>query len=216
VNPTGRRGFVIGVFGLISTLTIISYPTDARADSELRFVPNVVGQFDALALRPDGMAFDPASSPDASKCKHYQGMARMQGADGTPYLFVTRSGVKPSDTGISELLCGGSLVGDDPGNLLVVRMGSRDKNGERLRSNWLRRGPAYPDPRDAVVKTITFDGGPRGRRTVPAPGGRSTGTQEECNWSGTCSRSAWSPPMREAPAPPSCSSTCRSPRRRDS
>jgi hypothetical protein len=118
--------------------------------TEQRFVPDVVAQFNALALRPDGLAFDIGTSPDASKCKHYQGIARKQGPDGTPYLFVTKSGNVPT----------GCFGDDDYGNLLVVRMDSRDKTGERLRSNrFFRDELPHADVRDRVVTTISFDGG---------------------------------------------------------
>jgi hypothetical protein len=53
-------------------------------------------------------------------------------------------------------------VGDGPGNLLIVRMGSRPKDGERLRSNRLVRNTetedSTPNSADEVVKLITFDG----------------------------------------------------------
>lgn len=89
-------------------------------------------------------------------------MARKHGP-GVPYLFVTRSGNEPS--GVGGAGCSDS---DDPGNLLIVRLGSRDTNGERLRSNRLLRGwdssgtssmfGTPPDARDTVVKVINFDG----------------------------------------------------------
>jgi hypothetical protein len=135
-------------------LPILSAATAAAATdpapAQERFVPDVVAQFDALALRPDGLAFDIGNSPDPNTCQHYQGVARTQGADGTPYLFITRSGVVPTG-------CSGT---DDPGNLLVVKLGSRDRNGERLRSNRLFPDiPPFLHANDVVVKTISFDGG---------------------------------------------------------
>lgn len=115
-----------------------------------RFVPDVLAQFDALSPRPDGLAFDIGTSPDPNTCQHYQGIARGEGADGTPFLFVSRAGVLPT----------GCVGVRDEGNLLVVRMGSRDRNGERLRSNRLFRDlGAFADPRDVVTRTVTFDGG---------------------------------------------------------
>jgi hypothetical protein len=138
--------------------------------TEQRFVPDVAAQFNALTLRPEGLGFDRGSSPNPSFCKHYQGVVRKDGPDGTPYLFVTKSGNAPS-------AC--PQLDDSPGNLLVVRMGSRETTGERLRSNRLRRNSAVgydpptlntpPDSRDVVVRTISFDGG----ANWPAHGGTS-------------------------------------------
>ena len=131
------------------------------------FADDVESQFGALAFRPDGLAFDIGTSPDPRVCKHYQGLARVNGPDGTPYLFVSRSGNQPG--GIGAISC--PFEDDDPGNLLVVRLGSRDTDGERLRSNRLERGwpidgdfgvpigPTPPDARDRVVSTVFFDGG---------------------------------------------------------
>src|SRR5688572_29651620 len=58
------------------------------------FVPDVIVQFNALAVRPEALGFGLGGSPEPSICRHYQGMARAQGP-GTPYLFVTRSGNDP-------------------------------------------------------------------------------------------------------------------------
>jgi hypothetical protein len=103
----------------------------ARAQSavpEIYFVPNVETQFNELALRPEPFGF---GSPDSFSPTfldfHYQGIVRKHGP-GTPYLFVTRNR-------------------DGAGYLLVVRMGSRGTDGERLRSNrLLRDSPISPVP----------------------------------------------------------------------
>lgn len=68
----------------------------AGQDSAIRFVPDVEARFNALAVRVDPLGFHIGSSPNPSTCKHYQGLARVEGPDGTPYLFVTRSG--PSES----------------------------------------------------------------------------------------------------------------------
>ena len=41
------------------------------------FVPDVVGQFNALTERADAMGFHIGESPNPSTCKHYQGLARI-------------------------------------------------------------------------------------------------------------------------------------------
>jgi hypothetical protein len=138
--------------------------------SGITCVPNVVDQFNKLALRPEALGFNLGNSPEPEQCKHYQGLARRNGA-GVPYLFVSRSGNEPD--GVGGANCTDS---DDPGNLLIVRLGSRDTNGERLRSNRLVRNwdidgadrrhpqdptfpwPTPPDSADRTVRTILFDG----------------------------------------------------------
>jgi hypothetical protein len=63
------------------------------------------------------------------------------------------------DEGIAGVVCTGE---DDPANLLVVRLGSRDKNVERLRSNRLHRdrdiSDTAPPSVDTVVSFFTYDG----------------------------------------------------------
>lgn len=153
----------LGDRGLIATAV-----ADEAADPLLPvFLDDVEAQFGALSIRPDGLAFDIGTSPDPRLCKHYQGLARVNGPDGAPYLLVSRSGNQPG--GFGSISC--PFEDDDPGNLLVVRLGSRDTDGERLRSNRFRRGwpingdpdvpigSTPPDERDRVVNTIFFDGG---------------------------------------------------------
>lgn len=128
------------------------------------YPPDVVGQFKAITDRADALGFGIGDSPDPSLCRHYQGIARSSG-EGTPYLFVSRSGNQPPAPCIQwceEHNAPCSEVGDGPGNLLVVRMASRETDGERLRSNRLRHGTETADSApyagDEVVRTITFDG----------------------------------------------------------
>ncbi len=135
----------------------------AGAIAEIRFVPNVADQFNALTVRPDAMGFYRGDSPDPTSCKHYQGIVRLDAADGTPYFYVTRSGnIPPIPSAPDALACGEVIGSDDPGNLLVVRMDSRDKFGERLRSNRIHRvlyqTRTPPDTQDRVVTHFTFDG----------------------------------------------------------
>lgn len=129
-------------------------PAAAQVKQLPRFVPNVEDQFNALARRPDAMGFE-LNGPDPSQCRHMQGIARIDAADGTPYLLVSRSG---KDTGLACL----PGVGSSRANVYIVRMGSRDTDGERMRSNRLRRGvettDTPPDPQDTVVATLLFDG----------------------------------------------------------
>lgn len=142
--------------------------TVARAGNEMRFVPDVIGQFNDLSVRPDPLGFYRGGAPDPSLCKHFQGIVRVAAADGTPYFIVTRSGVVP-DEGICH------FGEDDPGNLLVVRLGSRDNDGERLRSNRLKRdtdiSDTAPPAEDTTVNFFTYDGTVEGFPSYGHPGG---------------------------------------------
>jgi hypothetical protein len=123
-----------------------------------RFVPDVVRQFNDLSERPDAMGFE-LRGPDPSACRHHQAIVRTEAADGTPYFIVSRSGILPP-----LLDCPYQAGGDGSptSNLYIIRMGSRDKHGERLRSNRLRRdlttSDTPPDQRDGVVRSIAYDG----------------------------------------------------------
>jgi len=126
-----------------------------RADG-MRFVPNVQQQFLALTEYPDPLGFHISTTPDPSMCRHYQAITRVDGADGTPFFLVTRSGNTPD--AVPELFCDDSPHEKRDGNLIVFRMGSRDKNGERLRSNRLRKNVHVDDtaPPAEDVATIFF------------------------------------------------------------
>lgn len=131
----------------------------------VHFLPDVVGQFSALSTRPDALGFHKGDSPNPSRCKHYQGMVRYQGSDDTPYFIISRSGNTPPIPNLPDGVSCGELNGgddDDPGNLLVIRMGSREKHGERMRSNRIRRNSENadtpPEANDALATYITFDG----------------------------------------------------------
>jgi hypothetical protein len=134
----------------------------ASGQPEIYFVPDVVDQFNKLALRPDALGFAKDGQPDPDLTRHFQGIVRRHGP-GTPYLFLSRSG--------NDADC--VFCNDAPGNIFIVRMTSRDTNGERLRSNRLIAGwpiaqvlpggvinpwPTPPDPRDKTVVRIDFNG----------------------------------------------------------
>jgi hypothetical protein len=129
-----------------------------RADG-MRFVPNVIEQFQALTERADPLGFHISTTPNPSMCRHYQAITRVDGADGTPFFLVTRSGNTPDIPILpDELVCDDSPHEKRDGNLIVFRMGSRDKNRERLRSNRLRKGVHVDDtaPPAEDVATIFF------------------------------------------------------------
>jgi hypothetical protein len=91
-------------------------------------------------------------------CKHLQGMARGTSSDGTPYFFFTRSGV-------NNCFC--PREKNSPGELWIVKMGSRSKDGERLGSNhnvqvekekYEREKTSRPPYRDRLRTIVRFDG----------------------------------------------------------
>ncbi|MDO8631135.1 MAG: hypothetical protein Q7R41_11645 [Phycisphaerales bacterium] len=151
---------------LISFLGLapVSAQTSDRPDG-MRFLPDVPGQFASLTERADALGFHISSSPNPSACKHYQAITRVDGANGTPFFLVTRSGILPDTIPVDPgLFCDDSPSETDNGNLIVFKMGSRDKNGERLRSNRLRKGQNVdgtpPPPEDvATIYFTVVDGG---------------------------------------------------------
>lgn len=124
------------------------------------FVPDLEAQFAALNVRADALGLDITTTPDPSSCKHYQSIVRVQGPDGTPFMIMTRSGNTPSFGYVPDgWLCDDSPGETGHGNLIVFRMDSRDKDGERLRSNRLEKGTQVddtrPDPADRATKFYT-------------------------------------------------------------
>ena len=122
-------------------------------------VPDVEGQF--LALKHHGEALgwhlptEEQGAPDPSIPDHYQGVARFPGT-GTPVLYVTQKDNNDND----------SQGGTTGGYLEVVRFGSRDTDGERLRSNlqvnaqsiFADTGNTPPPAEDTWASTIRFNG----------------------------------------------------------
>lgn len=144
-----------GIRAMLTFALLTLATTGAGAvDTTIPFLPDVEGQFASLAVRPEALAFRIGGAPEPTQCKHYQGLARSTGT-GTPYLFLSWSGNAPSPD-----LCGDSS--DDPGALLVVRLGTRGTNGERMRSNRLLRGvdiaDTIPAAVDANIRTILLNG----------------------------------------------------------
>jgi len=120
-------------------------------------VPDVVTAFNALKHHGEAMGFNmgagaplapgPGRTDDPTGKTHYQGIQRWQAPGlGTPYLFVTRAGVTDSDRA----------------NMLIVRMGTREPAGERMRSNRLLKDKSTnetpPPASDVVVQNWNFAG----------------------------------------------------------
>jgi hypothetical protein len=150
---------------LLSIVTVNALIAQAGDPREgIRYVPDVVNQFFYLSQTADALGLNITTTPDPSACRHYQGMVRTADANGTPFFLVTRSGNTPSLPGPDEGLCDDSPGETRNGHLVVFKLDSRDKNGERLRSNRLLRN-AYvdftPPPMalDRATVYFTFIGG---------------------------------------------------------
>ena len=161
-----RRFLSVGAGLAVVSLTVpalVGAQSTGRPDGMV-FLPDVPGQFRALTERPEALGLHISTTPDPSACRHYQGIGRVDGADGTPFFMVTRSGNTPELPGPNELLCDDSDGEKRNGNLIVFRMGSREKLGERMRSNRLRKGvhvdsTAPPAEDTATIYFTVVEGG---------------------------------------------------------
>lgn len=110
-----------------------------------RWVPSGAAAFDHLSRKPDALGIQrTALAPEPSTFMHYQGIARVDAADGTPYFIISKGGV--------------GAVDDEPGYLTVARMGSRDRDGERLRTNLYPGTCAANLAQDQTILSIALDG----------------------------------------------------------
>ena len=134
--------------------------TSGRPDG-MRFVPDVTHQVRQLMERPDALGFHIDQMPDPSSCKHYQGIMRVDA--GSPYFLVTRSGNLPGQDPTGGLGCNDSDGETDNGHVMIVRMDSRPRHGERLRSNRLHPDLAIddtvPPTADRGIRYFTVVGG---------------------------------------------------------
>lgn len=125
-------------------LTLVASTATATVDNQC--VPDVDVQFRALDSHGDAMGYhlgrfsgDTECFDDCDYCmSHYQGIVRKPGA-GVPFFYVSKN--------------------NGP-EILVVQMGSRDLNGERLRSNRFVRGSTteftLPPFVDGEIATAAF------------------------------------------------------------
>jgi len=125
-------------------------------------VDDVVSQFVTLSHHPDPISVNQGVGQDSTLCKHYQGVVRHYGLDGTPYLIISRSGQRASCA-----FCGFDCS-DDPAEVVFARMGTRPKHGERMRSNILNPNLSFkdttPPSQDIIETSMVFDG--TGNRTA--------------------------------------------------
>lgn len=130
-------------------------------------------QFKSMPSINNKLAFNIPSGIDFGSffpCKHFQGMARVTSADGKPYFFLTKSGTHTGSCSSDK---------DSPGELWIVKLGSRPSNGEVLGSN---RQPKKPPTSDSVVLRVIFDGTLKDKNGNTWPGwGHPGGVQLEDN-----------------------------------
>lgn len=147
----------VNLFSIIFVSSMAAYPSYSQVDAESYEAPNVAAQFEKLPQHGDPLAVHVGVGlrdyGEVFPCKHYQGVARGLSNEGTPYFFFTRSRNKTWSCLLDDC---------DPGELLIVEMGSRAKDGERLRSNRLQSDKSVdhtaPPGNDIGVKAIYFDG----------------------------------------------------------
>lgn len=158
------RGVVSMLVLGVAVALAIATPPGGRAASPgvanppgVSFVASAEQAIRVLSRRPDALGFSREGLRAGTLCKHYQGMARTNGADGTPHLLLTKSG--------NTSIC--VLQNDEPGYFFSAALGSRNKAGERLGTNLLPYGSsgfsAYPQPlatfaEDKIVRELVFDG----------------------------------------------------------
>ena len=168
----GGRGASLGrvtvmVVGVVAVAMTAGTPIGASAevytsastvDTTTRqpFASDVIDEYHKVARRADPLAAKRTVSPPATSCLHQEGIARVNAPDGTPYMFLTRSGKDPG------FFCS---TNNHSGTIYIVKMGSRAKNGERLRSNlypldgsFFVNRPHIASEEDTTVGKISLDG----------------------------------------------------------
>jgi PKD repeat protein len=134
------------IISFFPTFLTANAPDSIATPQTTQTVPSVRLQFLALKHHGEALGFHlGAGTPEPSIFNHYQGIQRKTGL-GVPYFFISKS----------------DAYGFGIASLLIVKMGSRDTSGERLRSNRLAKN-AYtqntaPPLNDAVVHNIDFAG----------------------------------------------------------
>ncbi|HEX2162367.1 MAG TPA: hypothetical protein VHM02_00310, partial [Thermoanaerobaculia bacterium] len=145
---------------VVSFVFLASLPAGAGA-AELvqsnRPVDDVEAAFRNLTLQGEWLGWhqrfapftDPPPIPGVNSDQHYQGIARSPRTGRPPILYVTRSGDNSDPAEV-----------DRHGHFLIVRLGSRNHDGERLRSN--RLGPeetknTVPPAADEVIGSFRLE-----------------------------------------------------------
>jgi len=168
-NTVSLRTLIITGVLVLSCLACIADAHPADCSQENPAIDDVVDAFKHLTERGEWLGFHRGPAPDTTpdclplgpfgfldpleiiRChtdEHTQGIARSPRTGINPIFYVTRSGNLHDP--------------DFQGSLMVVEFGSRGTDGERMRSNRLKKyektRKTPPDSRDFVVKNIPFDG----------------------------------------------------------
>ena len=157
-----HKGYIVHIFLSVAIAAMaVAAQTSNERQKGMRFIPDVPHAFYNLTEYADPLGLNITTTPDPSSCRHYQGMARLTAADGTPFFYLTRSGNTPFPPG--EAGCFDSPGETRNGHLVVFKMDSRDRNGERLRSNRLKKGlhinDTVPNAFDRATVYFTIVGG---------------------------------------------------------
>lgn len=136
----------VGALALVATVTPATAQEAFEADVSCRWgardcsrpARDLVAQFNRLRDHGDLIGFGMGRAPDVSNANHWQGVQRLATQRGR-YLAVSRNGANVS--------------------FVIVRMASRDRSGERYRSNHI--GPTSadtpPPATDRVVTVVAYD-----------------------------------------------------------
>ncbi len=158
---------------LLSTLYIITGVAFAQYSEETAprsyVAHGVTLQFAQLAIHGDPLRARGDNIDPSCDCVHYQGIARGENSNGRPFLFISRSGNEPihcEDTPTGQVCfstcrfkCTSHVDDYKPGELVVVDMSTRGRDGERLRSNILKIGePFHSTNADEVAYSFHFNG----------------------------------------------------------
>ncbi len=148
-----RSGFARSTRSAVETLE-----NRVLLSGSLPGAPEVEAQFAQLKHHAEGLGWvlpvdQGAPDPNFVDFDHYQGVVRYPGT-GTPILYVTQSDNDDNDTVVN--------TPPDGGYLHVVRMGSRDTDGQRMRSNLQRIGADTNETSnthaDTWISAMHFDG----------------------------------------------------------
>ena len=143
------KNLLLAILFLAEVVCLFVTPARAQTMNRIRPVPDVIVQFDELKHHGEWMGFHMgAGAPDPTPrtgSAHWQGMGRYQDSENTPYIIISLNAQKNSG---------------QPGGLAIVRMNSREKHAERMRSNRLLKGSetedTAPPPNDKIVKWFTL------------------------------------------------------------
>lgn len=151
------RRMLAGWVPLVFVLSLAAGVEAAELAQSNRPVDDVEAAFRNLTLQGEWLGwhqrFAPFTTPPpiplVNSDQHYQGVARSPRTGRAPILYVTRSGDNSDPEDV-----------DRHGHFLTIRLGSRNQDGERLRSN--RLGPeetknTEPPAEDEVIGSFRLE-----------------------------------------------------------